>query len=124
MSYHRVAMATAERVLALYRDKYPDVNVRHFYEKLKDSEGVSLSYSWMNQTLQGCGLRRNMKLNSFFDHRMSSPNSLISLGWKRREAKKGDQVIVEGFRAKDSSNVANARAGTLPDARVMRCHAY
>jgi transposase len=56
ISYHRVPMATAERVLALYRDKYPDFNVRHFHEKLKESEGISLSYSWVKQALQGAGL--------------------------------------------------------------------
>ena len=55
-SYHRVAMATAERVLALYRDKYPDFNVRHFHEKLKETEGIQLSYSWVKQALQGAGL--------------------------------------------------------------------
>ena len=38
ISYHRVPMATAERVLALYQDKYPDFNVRHFHEKLTDME--------------------------------------------------------------------------------------
>ena len=32
-SYHRVALKTAEQVLELYRDKYPDFNVRHFHEK-------------------------------------------------------------------------------------------
>jgi hypothetical protein len=56
ISYHRVPMATAERVLALYRDKYPDFNVRHFHEKLKESEDISLSYSWVKQALQGAGL--------------------------------------------------------------------
>src|ERR1700736_3009353 len=55
-SYHRVAMATAERVLALYRDKYPDFNVRHFHEKLKETESIALSYSWVKQALQGAGL--------------------------------------------------------------------
>jgi transposase len=55
-SIHRVPMETAERVLALYRDKYPDFNVRHFHEKLKESEGISLSYSWVKQALQGAGL--------------------------------------------------------------------
>jgi transposase len=55
-SIHRVPMATAERVLALYRDKYPDFNVRHFHEKLKESEGIELSYSWVKQALQGAGL--------------------------------------------------------------------
>jgi transposase len=55
-SYHRIALATAERVLALYRDKYPDFNVRHFHEKLKESEDISLSYSWVKQALQGAGM--------------------------------------------------------------------
>ena len=55
-SYHRVPMATAERVLALYRDKYPDFNVRHFHEKLTEAEGIALSYSWVKQALQGAGL--------------------------------------------------------------------
>src|SRR6202051_99576 len=55
-SIHRVPMATAECVLALYRDKYPDFNVRHFHEKLKESEGIELSYSWVKQALQGAGL--------------------------------------------------------------------
>ena len=55
-SYHRIAMETVERVLALYRDKYPDFNVRHFHEKLKETEGIQLSYSWVKQALQGAGL--------------------------------------------------------------------
>jgi transposase len=55
-SIHRVPMATAERVLALYRDKYADFNVQHFHEKLTELEGISLSYSWVKQALQGAGL--------------------------------------------------------------------
>jgi len=55
-SYHRVPMATAERVLAVYQEKYPDFNVRHFHEKLKQVEGIQLSYSWVKQALQGAGL--------------------------------------------------------------------
>ena len=55
-SIHRVPMETAEKVLALYRDKYPDFNVRHFHEKLKELENVQLSYSWVKQALQGAGL--------------------------------------------------------------------
>jgi len=55
-SYHRVPLATAEQVLALYRDKYPDFNVRHFHEKLKEVENIQLSYSWVKQALQGAGL--------------------------------------------------------------------
>ena len=55
-SYHRVPMETAERVLALYQQKYPDFNVRHFHEKLREAEGIRLSYSWVKQALQGAGL--------------------------------------------------------------------
>ena len=55
-SIHRVPMETAEKVLALYRDKYPDFNVRHFHEKLQEEEDIQLSYSWVKQALQGAGL--------------------------------------------------------------------
>ena len=55
-SIHRVPMETAERVLALYRDRYFDLNVRHFHEKLQEDEGIPLSYSWVKQALQGAGL--------------------------------------------------------------------
>jgi transposase len=56
VSYHRVPLETAEKVLSLYRDKYPDFNVRHFHEKLKETEGIALSYSWVKQALPGAGL--------------------------------------------------------------------
>jgi len=55
-SIHRIPMETAERVLALYRDQYFDLNVRHFHEKLQEVEGIRLSYSWVKQALQGAGL--------------------------------------------------------------------
>jgi transposase len=55
-SYHRIPMETAERVLALYRDQYFDLNVRHFHEKLREVEQIQLSYSWVKQALQGAGL--------------------------------------------------------------------
>ncbi len=56
VSYHRVPLATVERVLALYQDKYFDCNVRHFQEKLREQEGIQLSYSFVKQALQGAGL--------------------------------------------------------------------
>jgi hypothetical protein len=49
-------MEMAERVLALYRDRYFDLNVRHFHEKLREDEGIPLSYSWGKQALPGAGL--------------------------------------------------------------------
>jgi hypothetical protein len=50
---------------------------------------------------------------------MGSPNGLLHRGWRRMELKKGDQVTVEGFRAKDGRKVANASTVTLPDGRKL-----
>jgi Family of unknown function (DUF6152) len=49
---------------------------------------------------------------------MGSPNGLLHRGW-RRTLKKGDQLIVEGYRAKDGRNVANARTVTMSDGRKL-----
>src|ERR1017187_8156071 len=35
-SSRRVPLAVVEQVLGLYRDRYPDLNVQHFHEKLRD----------------------------------------------------------------------------------------
>lgn len=52
----RVPMQTVEEVLGLYRERYFDLNVRHFQEKLEERHGIDLSYSWVKQALQGAGL--------------------------------------------------------------------
>src|SRR6202162_4069729 len=52
----RVALATVEKVFALYREKYFDLNVQHFHEKLQAEHGIELSYTWVKQALQGAGL--------------------------------------------------------------------
>ena len=56
VSYHRVPLATVEKILALYQEKYFDFNVRHFHEKLREEEGIRLSYSFVKKALQGAGL--------------------------------------------------------------------
>ena len=55
-SEKRVPLETVERVLALYRDAYFDLNVRHFHEKLREKHDIDLSYSWVKAALQGAGL--------------------------------------------------------------------
>jgi transposase len=55
-SRQRVPLATAEEVLELYQKTYYDLNVRHFHEKLKEEHGIQLSYTWVQQALQGAGL--------------------------------------------------------------------
>ncbi len=52
----RVPFATVEKVLALYRDQYFDLNVRHFHEKLREQHEIDLSYTWVKSVLQGAGL--------------------------------------------------------------------
>jgi transposase len=52
----RVPVATLERVLELYRERYFDLNVRHFHEKLTGEHQIELSYSWVKGVLQGAGL--------------------------------------------------------------------
>src|SRR5438552_17167493 len=47
----RVPVAQVEQVLGLYRDRYFDLNLRHFHEKLHE-----LSYTWVKLALQGAGL--------------------------------------------------------------------
>lgn len=43
---------------------------------------------------------------------LNSPNGLMRLGWTRFTLKPGDEVTVEGSRAKNGSNNANAQAIT------------
>jgi hypothetical protein len=50
---------------------------------------------------------------------MGSPNGLLHRGWTRTELRKGDQIFIEGYRAKDGRTVANASIVTLPDGRKL-----
>jgi transposase len=52
----RVALADLEQVLRLYRDKYFDLNVKHFVEKLHEEHHIGFSYSWVKSALQTAGL--------------------------------------------------------------------
>jgi hypothetical protein len=48
-----------------------------------------------------------------------SPGALSRRGFKRGDIKLGDTIIVDGYRARDGSNLADARRVTLPDGRVV-----
>lgn len=54
----RVPVATVETVLRLYQERYFDLNVRHFHEKLREEHDIQLSYTWVKKALQGAGLVR------------------------------------------------------------------
>jgi len=55
-SPRRVPLETVEKVLGLYRERYFDLNVRHFHEKLEEEHEVHLSYVWVKLASQGAGL--------------------------------------------------------------------
>ena len=52
----RVPIADVEKVLRLYREKYIDLNVKHFVEKLHGQEQIQLSYTWVKTALQNAGM--------------------------------------------------------------------
>src|SRR5713226_8003164 len=43
------------RPSALYKERYYDLNMRHFHEKLRDEHAIQLSYNWVQKALQGAG---------------------------------------------------------------------
>ena len=55
-SQKRVPLEQVEQVLGLYRERYFDLNVRHFHEKRREVHGIDLSCMWVKLALQGAGL--------------------------------------------------------------------
>src|SRR5437870_552924 len=57
-----VPLATVQRLLQLYRDRYGPrdgyrgFNVRHFYQIARREHGVTLSYSFVKKALRAAGL--------------------------------------------------------------------
>jgi transposase len=70
-SSRRVPLKTVEEVLSLYQKQYYDLNIRHFHEKLREEHQVELSYTWVQQALQGAGLV--MRLRKRGPHRRRRP---------------------------------------------------
>lgn len=67
----RVPVTEVEKVLRLYRERYFDLNVRHFVEKLHEQHQIGLSYTWVKTALQTAGLvARHRKRGP---HRMKRP---------------------------------------------------
>ena len=56
VSFRRIPLKIVEQVLGLYQEKYFDLNVRHFREKLGEEHGIELSYTWVYKALVGAGL--------------------------------------------------------------------
>jgi hypothetical protein len=55
-SPRRVPVADVEKVLGLYRERYFDLNVKHFVEKLREDHQIQLSYTWVKTAVQTAGM--------------------------------------------------------------------
>jgi len=55
-SPRRVPLEKAKKIFKLYREKYFDFNVSHFYDKLRNVHNIKMSYNWLRLALQGAGL--------------------------------------------------------------------
>lgn len=49
----------------------------------------------------------------------AGPGALTRRGWKKTDLKIGDAVVIDGYRAKDGSNLIDCRRITLPDGRSI-----
>ena len=60
-SVRRVAAPEVGRLLRLYRERYRGFNVRHFHQIARRDHEVTVSYSFLKQTLQAAGLVRKQR---------------------------------------------------------------
>lgn len=54
-----------------------------------------------------------------WDLELGSPNMLLRYHWTKATMKVGDEVVVEGYRAKDGAKLANAKTVKFSDGRVV-----
>jgi hypothetical protein len=88
--------------------------------KLVTVSGTVTDFKWTNPHawLYVDGTDQNGNVTSW-RFEMGSPGGLLHRGWRKLELKKGDPVTVDGYAAKDGSNMANARIVTMPDGRKL-----
>ena len=88
--------------------------------KLVTVSGIVAKFEWINPhaLLYVEGKDAEGKAGSW-KFEMGAPGGLQSRGWKRTDLKEGDQITVDGYAAKDRSNLANARMVRLADGRKL-----
>ena len=69
----------------------------YFYLEAKDENGASIKWTCES----------------------ASPGALSRRGFKRGDLKLGDTIVVDGYRAKNGSNMMDARRVTLADGRIV-----
>jgi hypothetical protein len=48
-----------------------------------------------------------------------APNALTRQGWRRTTLALGQEIVIEGYRARNGTNTCNARTWKLPDGRTV-----
>jgi Family of unknown function (DUF6152) len=88
--------------------------------RLVTVSGIVTGFTWTNPHawLYVNGKDESGKIANW-SFEMGSPNGLIHRGWRKAELRPGDQITIDGYRAKDGKNVANARNVTMPDGRKL-----
>jgi hypothetical protein len=83
-------------------------------------KGVVTKIEWMNpHTWFYMDVKDESGKVAAWQCETGAPIELTRRGWKRNDLKVGDQVNVEGFRAKAGGNTCNARTVTLPDGKKV-----
>ena len=77
--------------------------------KMKQMEWIN-PHSWLHIDVTG----ENGNVTNWACE-TAPPNLLYRAGWRRSAVKQGDEVIVEGYLAKDGSHTLNARSVQTPD---------
>ena len=83
-------------------------------------KGVVTKIEWMNpHTWFYIDAKTESGAVEHWQCETGAPIELVRRGWKKSDLKVGDDVTVQGFRAKDGTNTANARLVTLPDGKKV-----
>ncbi len=83
-------------------------------------DGVVTKVEWMNPHARFyMDVTDTSGKVSHWELELGSPNGLQREGWTRHSLNPGDRVTVNGFLAKDGSNLANARDVKLADGRRL-----
>ena len=112
------AVAAALLVTAIRASAHHSFAAEYDENKLVAISGIVTTFEWINPHAL-LYVRDAEGKGGGWKFEMGSPGGLQSRGWKKTDLKKGDQITVDGYVAKDGSNLANARTVTLPDGRKL-----
>ena len=123
----RIALLTATAALAagLLGTATPVLAHHSFAAEYDSAKPITLTgavtkVEWMNPHARFyMDVKDDKGTVTNWEFELGSPNGLARRGWTRNSMKPGDEVIVDGYLAKDGSNLANARNIKLADGRKL-----